>query len=289
MIEICDLVGRTIHEVDPDAVFLVNYTQPEGQWVSSRYSFDNYLYIYMPYEFERAYEAKAPGPEVIGLQFYSGPQANSAGGFAHHDLFAISRILDWYSTFQRPIHITEVGFASLQPSNYDWTYGWWHNKTNEDVQAEWLLKFYTIAFSKPYVKAITWWDALDKNAFLYGGGLLRSDYAPRPSYEALKTSISSWTTGGSTTTDSTGSVFFRGFAGDYSITAEADGYKTLKTTLHVADGANNSSILALEKGGPPPAISIQSSQELGQWTYVALAAAVIVGVSVILVMQRRRR
>jgi hypothetical protein len=139
------------------------------------------------------------------------------------------------------------------------------------------------------VKAITWWDALDKNAFLYGGGLLRSDYAPRPSYEALKTSISSWTTGGSTTTDSTGSVFFRGFAGDYSITAEADGYKTLKTTLHVADGANNSSILALEKGGPPPAISIQSSQELGQWTYVALAAAVIVGVSVILVMQRRRR
>lgn len=275
MIEICDLVRRTIRDVDPDAVFLVNYTMPEGQWVASRYSFDSYLYIYMPYEFESAWEAKAPGPDVIGLQFYSGPMIQP-GGFAHHNLFTVSRLLDWYSTFQRPIHITELGFASSQPSSYDWRYGWWHNTTNEDVQAEWLLKFYTIAFSKPYVKAITWWDALDKNAFLCGGGLLRSDYKPRPSYEALKTLISSWTTAGSTTTNSTGEVSFRGFAGDYEI--YVDGYETAK--FHLTEGKSDTIVLKLTTTGPFNSIAI---------SYIAVGIVTSVAILLIAKLVKSRR
>ena len=61
----------------------------------------------------------------------------------------------------------------------------WHgDKWTEQVQADWLDQFYTIAYSKPFIDAITWWDFCDP-AFIPHGGLLTPDLQPREAYKRL--------------------------------------------------------------------------------------------------------
>jgi len=44
----------------------------------------------------------------------------------------------------------------------------------EELQANWLEGVYTLAYSLPYVEAISWFDILDTHAYIDSGGLLRS-------------------------------------------------------------------------------------------------------------------
>jgi hypothetical protein len=34
----------------------------------------------------------------------------------------------------------------------------WHNEFTETLQADWVESVYTIAYSKPWVEAISYWD-----------------------------------------------------------------------------------------------------------------------------------
>jgi GH35 family endo-1,4-beta-xylanase len=170
--------------------------------------------------------------DVIGLEFYySG--ANTDGYTPPGlDLVSISDLLDQYSDFGKSIFARELSAPSTQLPNSSW----WHRPWDEETQAEYVRKFYTIAFSKPLVREIGWsYGVSDEDSFIITGGLLDAVLNPKLSYFALKNLIDSWTTSGSGITDENGEFEFRGFAGDYDVNIKASSGQSLKTTIHLSE------------------------------------------------------
>jgi len=132
------------------------------------------------------------------------------------DLTYLSHYLERFSHFKKPIYLDQLSAPSTYRKN--WKTGWWHNKWDQEVQAEFLTTVYTIAFSKPYVKSITWFDGSDREPFIESGGLLDKRKNPKASYFALKKLIDSWTTQGKGKTYAKGTLSFRGYAGHYKLT-----------------------------------------------------------------------
>jgi hypothetical protein len=148
------------------------------------------------------------------------------------DLASISTLLDQYSSFGKPVYINELS----APSTYIQGAGWWHRPWNEKTQAEYVEKFYTIAFSKPMVKLINWsWGSTDHDAFTIGGGLLDSNLKPKASYQVLKNLIDSWQTSGSGITNDKGELGLKGFAGNYAISVKTASGQNFKTRIHISE------------------------------------------------------
>jgi len=170
--------------------------------------------------------------DIIGLEFYySGANTD---GYAPPglDLVSISDLLDQYSDFGKSIFIRELSAPSTQLPNSSW----WHRPWDEETQAEYVGRFYTIAFSKPLVQAIGWsYGVSDENSFIITGGLLDADLNPKLSYFALKNLIDSWTTSGTGITNENGEFEFRGFAGDYDVNIKASSGQSLNTTIHLSE------------------------------------------------------
>ena len=117
--------------------------------------------------------------EALGLQYY----------YSGRDLVEIERNLETFKDFGKPIHITELGLPSAPqegPNQYGQTarYPWHGERWTETAQADWVEQFYTMAYSKPYIEAVTWWDLCDP-AFIPQGGLVRADLTPKESYLRL--------------------------------------------------------------------------------------------------------
>jgi len=124
--------------------------------------------------------------EALGLQYYC----------SGRDLLEIDRNIETFKDFGKPIHITELGLPSASqegPNQHGQTtrYPWHGERWSETAQADWVEQFYTIAYSKPYIEAITWWD-LSEPAFIPQGGLLREDLTPKESYLRLSTLLARW-------------------------------------------------------------------------------------------------
>lgn len=201
----------------------------------------------LPFEFGAAYsdldttpypimlsslEEKGIPVDIIGLEFYY--SGVSTTGYAQPvlDLASVSNLLDQYNSYGKPIYVNELS----APSTYIQGSGWWHSPWNEETQAEYVEKFYTIAFSKPMVKLINWsWGSTDEDAFTIGGGLLDSNLKPKISYQVLKKLIDSWHTSGTGITDNNGELGLKGFAGDYEISVETASGQNLKTQIHVSE------------------------------------------------------
>ena len=124
--------------------------------------------------------------EIIGLQVY----------YPDQDMFEINRLLERYSNLGKPIHITELGVSSAntidEASQLKEPRGLWHKPWSETIQADWIEQFYTICYSKPYIKAISWWDFADKGNFWAHGGLLDSNMQPKQSFYRLSRLIRSF-------------------------------------------------------------------------------------------------
>jgi len=221
-IEICHVFARAAKEANPQAKIL------NGSCA-------------LPYEFADS----IPFPEllksdmpadIIGLEFYySGTNTDGYHNLGL-DLGSVSDLLDQYSTFGKPIYIKELSAPSAQTSGSSW----WHQPWDEETQAEYLENFYTIAFSKPSVQAISWgWGISDADAWITNGGLLDSNLNPKPAYFALKNLIDSWTTTGTGVADGNGEYNFGGFAGDYNVTIRTPAGHSFKTTIHVTEQETN--------------------------------------------------
>jgi hypothetical protein len=81
-------------------------------------------------------------------------------------------------------------------------------------------------FSHPSVAAVTWWDFSDYHAWQGApAGFLRADMSPKPTYEKLLRLIKAqWWTKTDLTSGADGTAKFRGFLGQYRVTAtKADG------------------------------------------------------------------
>jgi hypothetical protein len=185
--------------------------------------------------------------DAIGLEFYYAGSVMGNIPCLGLDMVSISTLLDQYATFGKPVFVTEFS----APSTMQVGSGWWHSPWNEQIQAEYLKDFYTIAFSKFSVKSIMWsYGLADNDSYVISGGLLDSNLNPKPSYYALKNLVDSWTTRGTGETDESGTFEFRGFAGDYNVTIENTDGQIYKTQLHIDEQKTTEISVALPSPTP---------------------------------------
>jgi hypothetical protein len=219
LVELTALMCDTAREANPEVIRVVNIVWEWAQYVATgKYnslegSRESPSPLMSPSQyFERCIEADVQF-EVVGLQVHNPAR----------DMLEISLMLDRYSRFGRPIHITELGVPSApvpeRSERANWPFSgtglWghpysWHEPLSEDVQADWYEQFFTLCYSKPQVTAVTTWMWEDGGhelsltkllSHVRGGrpavwplytGFLRADLTPKPSYFRLKKLIDSW-------------------------------------------------------------------------------------------------
>ncbi len=128
--------------------------------------------------------------DVLGIQIY----------FPQRDLSDIARLLERLSVFGKPVYITEIGASSNMhapnPSGAVNTANEepfsWHREWDEELQADWLEQVYTLYYSKPYIKAINWYDFSDFRPFIVNGGLVKEDCTPKASFRRLQELLHEW-------------------------------------------------------------------------------------------------
>lgn len=211
MNELTDALAREVKRANPNALVVVNSCLPLGQYVQWKPKPDSVT----PYQYYERLNAMGTPYDVIGLQMYNGIESP----FPTCDIALMSETLDRYSKLGKPIHVTEFSV----PSDAD-KWGSWHGeKWTEETQAEYLKAFYTLAFSKPYVDAVTWWCFWDGATWVPNTGILRKDLSEKPAYTALKDLVQSWTTTASGETNASGELRLRGFRGEYAVKVSSEG------------------------------------------------------------------
>ncbi len=134
-------------------------------------------------------------------------------------------ILNRLALLDRPIYFTELSVVSGAPRDFNFrpaSPSWDTTPAGEAAQADYLERFYRLAYSHPAVAGITYWDYADRSAWLgCPVGLLRKDGSPKPAYWRLDHLLNEvWRTGGEYRTDAAGQVVVpHAYEGEYRITA----------------------------------------------------------------------
>lgn len=142
-----------------------------------------------------------------------------------------------------PLHFTEVTVLSgpKESPMRDWHAhrpNWLSTPEEEQKQADYVEKFYTVLFSHPAVEAITWWDFSDAASWMGApAGFLRKDMSPKPVYERLLARIKGdWWTKAEGATGKGGSFRCRAFYGAYRLTATGPEGKKVSQTFELKKG-----------------------------------------------------
>lgn len=157
--------------------------------------------------------------DSIGMQYHGfiSPQHEAWFGTGMMDIACIDSVMKGYSEFGKPIQISEITIPST-------LFG---EKVDEGLQREITENLFRLWFSCPKVEAIIWWNLLDGTAYAnedeYKGALLRGDMSEKPVYRLLDNLINQeWKTQAVVPASGDGTFKFRGFYGEYEITAETD-------------------------------------------------------------------
>ncbi len=176
----------------------------------SQYTGDKSRY----YLFLKRWLSEGAPIEGIGMQFHAfdGSEAQERAIYNPYRAMDVFRL---YSEFRLPIHLSEVSIPSYSNEAED-----------EDVQAALVERMYRLWFSREYVESIVWWNLADGMAFggenVFHAGLLRNDLSHKKAFDVLDRLIHhDWHTEETITTDETGRAYFRGFYGDYDVSAAA--------------------------------------------------------------------
>ncbi len=180
---------QAAHEADPTCFRIVNST---GTWSDYYMAHHPAAWQQGVYDYLSALREAGSPFEAVGLQYYH----------SGRDMLEFERNLEIFKTFGKPIHIseTQISSSSEDPTGKNEWWGGgiggskfvWHGEHfSEESQAQWVEWFYKIAFSKPYVDAVTWWDFADP-AFIPNAGYLRPDLTPKPAYEKLLALQTQW-------------------------------------------------------------------------------------------------
>jgi hypothetical protein len=110
------------------------------------------------------------------------------------------------------------------------------------------VRFYTMLFSHPAVEAITWWDFSDYQAWQGApAGFVRRDMTPKPVYEELKKLIKGkWWTQTTLETAADGTAGFRGFLGEYKVSASFEGKEPVVKQFVLSRGEKNRWVVELK-------------------------------------------
>lgn len=136
-------------------------------------------------------------------------------------------VCERFAKFGKPLHFTETTVVSGPRDSSGWT----TTPDGEKRQAEQVAEFYRVLFSHPAVEAVTWWDFTDQNAWQRApAGLVRDDMSPKPAYNELERLIKGkWWTLTETHVSEGSQARFRGFLGQYEVTASIDDRKLTGT------------------------------------------------------------
>jgi endo-1,4-beta-xylanase len=174
-------------------------------------------------------------PDAIGLQSHM-----HDGVWPPAKIWAVC---ENFSRFGKPIHFTETTVLSGPRRTVDFNgpypTDWNTTPDGEAAQADYVTQFYTILFSHPALRAITWWDFSDKNAWLNApAGLVRRDMTPKPAYTRLLNLIhKTWWTDTLARTNQRGAVTARVFYGAYALTATDTHHRTVQRTVFFPESA----------------------------------------------------
>lgn len=161
--------------------------------------------------------------DAIGLQYHMFHRAEDyfKNTRKSYNLPWLYKVMDNYATFGKEMQITEVTIPAYT-----------QNEEDENSQADVIEKLYSLWFSYPNVSQIVYWNLADGYAAFttpgnmqdgenyYRGGLLRFDMSEKPAYKRLKHLIKEvWTTDETLLANENGEISFRGFYGEYEITA----------------------------------------------------------------------
>jgi len=128
------------------------------------------------------------------------------------------QVCEQFAKFGKPLHFTETTLVSGPRTEQ----GWQTTPEGEKRQAQQVAEFYRVLFSHPAVEAITWWDFTDQDAWQRApAGLVRADMTPKPAYQELQRLIKgAWWTQTEAEVNAAGQVRFRGFFGQYKVSAK---------------------------------------------------------------------
>jgi hypothetical protein len=85
-------------------------------------------------------------------------------------------MLERYESLGKPVVITELGVPSEPDSMHAWT---------PEQQADWAEQMYAVLRPRPGIAGVLWYDFVDVEPFLPGGGLLDAQGNPKPVYDRL--------------------------------------------------------------------------------------------------------
>ena len=134
------------------------------------------------------------------------------------------KIIDRFARYGLPIHFTETTLVSghlmppeIEDLNDYQIPDWPTTPEGEARQAGEIVRHYKTLLSHPAVEAMTYWDMTDLAWLGAPAGLVRRDFSPKPSYEAMLGLIKGewWLAPTRMATDSEGRLRFNGFLGDY--------------------------------------------------------------------------
>lgn len=187
-VELTGAALKTAREADPTCFRIVNST---GTWCDYYMGRQPAVWQQSVYDYLQRLKDGGIEYDAVGLQYYH----------SGRDMVEFERNLESFRAFGKPIHISELGFSSssAETRKSAWWGGgvggakihWRGEDFSEETQAQWFETFYKIAFSKPYVDAVTCWDFVDPG-FIPNGGLLRRDLSPKPSYDRLIALLKKW-------------------------------------------------------------------------------------------------
>jgi GH35 family endo-1,4-beta-xylanase len=129
---------------------------PPGQWT--------------PYTYFRDLVRAGVEFDAIGVQIYA----------PYRDLLDTVAMLERYESLGKPVVITELGVPS-EPVSGGITHAW-----TPEQQADWAERMYTVLMPRPGIAGVLWYDFVDVQPFLPGGGLLDADGEPKPVYERIE-------------------------------------------------------------------------------------------------------
>ena len=184
-VEITRLCCDTARAKNPDATIIVNNCCPFGEYAADGRVHLGPVYdkVFTPLSYLDALMEAEVKFDVVGVQIY----------FPARDMLSISKLLDEYARFGKPVHITELGVrcaedkppTSQESEQLRRTRGDWHQPWCEKVQADWMEWFYTMVYARDEIEAITWWDFRDP-AFIKTSGFLYEDETPKEIYFRLR-------------------------------------------------------------------------------------------------------
>ncbi|NUM76689.1 endo-1,4-beta-xylanase [candidate division KSB1 bacterium] len=174
IVEVTRLACEVAKATNPKVHRLINNCCPFAEYVQLK-KWGELDAIYpqrTPHQFMRDLVEAGVDFTITGLQMY----------FPYRDLADTILLIERYEEFGRPMQLTEVGASSgptkesimaetLKMPTEPYI---WHRHWDEELQADWLEGLYTLAYSKPFIEAVNWYDFVDPHSWIKNGGLLRS-------------------------------------------------------------------------------------------------------------------